>query len=87
MNENKWIKESLKDLKIENSAGHHEIIDKITKLGEAVSTNQNRITTLERDHQSHLSIHKKIEGMSRTQATVLIAVIQIIAMVVIAFLR
>ena len=87
MNEMKWLKEGIKDLKTENSAEHKEILARINKLGEDVDLNQNKINTLEGTQKSHFFMHKKIDGMSRTQATVLIAIIQIIAMVIIAIMR
>jgi len=83
----KWIKQAL----VDNKQDHIEMLRQVKATNGIVGRHTEEIARLSQKQRDHFYFHryklnlsKHIEKMSRAQATVVVAALQIVAMVIIA---
>lgn len=87
MSDIQWIKQAL----VDNKQDHKALLDEVKKTNGTVTDHGIKIAELKQKQRDHFYFHKykmnlgrHVDRMSRTKGIIIIAIIQIIAMIIIA---
>ena len=78
----KWIRDTIKEFKEENSKAHETMITHLANLNGAVDDNQNRVIKLEQNQKAHFYMHDEKKAQIKVWITFTTALLALIGIII-----